>query len=529
MDSKPNHLLVQGITQKLDIYGCVRSALPFILPLLQSADAQDLKPAIQFLAGKLDIPPVEIFSLFSFYQPGPYQRGTQIDIQLCHAYWFEKPKVKELAQTLQYKFQMAFGTVSGSGEVSLNWAACPGYPNQAPVLLVNNVIYTSVKPQELDEIVSSYGNQIYFPNFALPYTWIEPIPFSGLKQGKAINAIMRNSPRPTHKSDQRVIVCNVDEGEPLAFKSRALLSEYLELTLEGMLITAYLTGIPKGLIYLPRRYAYMQSLINQHLEQFRSRKVLGENVLGLEDLNFDVELLVGMGDYVGREPSALTAILNGFRPEYEEALPPGTQSYLIRPVDYFLKAAAIAADAFLPVQDLDSQIAQTPVIVSVSGDCTQSGIYEIRDGTTIADLLKRVGGEDAFAVQVGGMSAGLTLAEDFNRPITKDALAQTASVIVYGADANLSEAARDILRYFHDASCGQCTPCRNGIPVLLKSLQPAPASKKKQTSLSELRSLTETIQLTSKCGLGQCAPNAYLSILEMLEESGRVSYNSALQ
>lgn len=515
MDPKPNHLLVQKITQKLDTYGCVRSALPFILPLLQSADAQDLKPAIQFLSGQLDIPPVEIYSLLSFYQTGPYQRGTQIDIQLCHAYWFEKSKVKELAQALQHKFQIAFGTLSGNGEVSLNWAACPGYPNQAPVLLVNNVIYTRVKPQDLEEIIASCGNQIYFPNFALPYTWIEPMPFSGLKQGKAINAVMKNTPRPTMKSEHNMIVCNVDEGEPLAFKSRALLSEYIELTLEGMLITAYLTGISRGVIYLPRRYGYMQSLLNQQLEQFKSRKVLGESVLGMEDFNFDVELLVGMGDYIGREPSALTAMLNGFRPEYEAAHSTSAQTCLIRPVDYYLKAAAITADAFLPIQDLDAQVAQTPAIVSVSGSCAQSGIYQIQDGTTIGDLLKHVGGEDAIAVQVGGMSAGLTLAANFDRPITKEALAQTASVIVYGPDTNLQEAVRDILRYFHEASCGQCTPCRNGIPVLLKSLQPLPANKRKQTSLSELRSLAETIQLTSKCSFGQNAPNAYLSMLDI--------------
>jgi [NiFe] hydrogenase diaphorase moiety large subunit len=521
MDSNPNHLLVQEITRKLDIYGCVRSALPFILPLLQSANAQDLKPAIQFLSEQLDIPPVEIFSLLSFYQTGPYLRGSQIDIQLCHAYWFEKSKVKELAQALQHKFQIAFGSVTENGEISLNWSSCPGYPNQAPVLLVNDVIYTHVKPQDLDEIVASCGNQIYFPNFALPFTWIEPMPFSSLKQGKAINSVMRNTPRPTRKSAQRMIVCNVDEGEPLAFKSRALLSEYIELTLEGMLITAYLTRIPKGLIYLPKRYGFMQSLLNQHLEQFRSRKVLGANVLGLEDFNFDIEVLIGMGDYVGRESSALTAMLNGSRPEYEAALPPTALSYLILPVDYFLKAAAVVADAFLPIEDLDGQISQTPAIISVSGDCTQPGIYEIKEGTTIADLLKHIGGEDAFGVQVGGMSAGLTLAEDFNRPIMKDEFAKTASVIVFGPETNLPEAARDILRYFHDASCGQCTPCRNGIPVLLKSLQPTPTNKKKQTSLSELRSLAETIQLTSKCSLGQNAPNAYLSILDIMEQKQR--------
>lgn len=522
MPSSPNQPITQEIERCLDTRGRTRSTLPFILPLLQTLPPQDLKPVIQFLAAELDLPPVEISSLLSFYQSGPRRRGTQIDIQLCHAYWFEKPKVKELAQALQHKFQIAFGQVTENGEVSLNWSACPGYPNQAPVLLVNDVIYTHVKPQDLDEIMASSGNQIYFPNFSLPYTWIENMPFSGLKQGKAIHAVMQNSPRPAQPVAERLIACNVDEGEPLAFKSRALLSEYIELTLEGMLVSAYLSGISKGLIYLPQRYSYMRSLLSQRLEEFRSRKVLGQNVLGVEGFDFDIELFIGMGDYIGRDDSALTALLNGYRPEFDAPLPSDAHTYLIRPVDYFLKAAALAADAFLPIENLDDQVAQAPAIVSVCGDCSQPGVYQLRKDMTLSDLLEQVGGQDAQAVQVGGFSAEMTQAADFQAPIDSADIAETASIIVYGPQADLAEVARDILRYFHDASCGQCTPCRNGIPVLLQSLQPAPKGKKKPTSLNELRSLAETIQLASKCSLGQTAPNAYLSILSIMEADGRI-------
>jgi NADH:ubiquinone oxidoreductase subunit E len=198
MPTNSTQALIQEITQKLDAYGRVRSALPFILPLLQTLDVEETKPVLQFLSAQLNLPPVEISGLFSFYQNAATRRGTQIDIRLCHAYWFEKPKVKELAQALQHKFQIAFGTATPDGEISLNWSACPGYPNQAPVLLVNDVIYTHVKPQGPGWIMASCGNQIYFPNFSCPIPGRTDV-FFGLKQGKALNAIMQNSPRPKQR------------------------------------------------------------------------------------------------------------------------------------------------------------------------------------------------------------------------------------------------------------------------------------------------------------------------------------------
>ena len=523
MDSSQNNLLVQEISNKLNIYGSSRSALPFILPILQNAESQDLKTGILFIAEKLDIPPVEVFSLLSFYQNSNKHRGKQVDIRLCKSVLFGKEKVKELAQALQSKFQIDFGQTSEDGSTSLNWSACAGYPNQAPVLLVNDEIYTRVKPEDLDEIVASFGNQIYSANYALPYTWIEPLIFSGIKQGKAINALSKNNPHPNQPGAYQTLVCNVDEGEPLTFKSRALLTEYFELTLEGMLIVAYTNGINHGLIYLPKRYSYMKSLLEQRLSQFRSRKALGENIPGLNGFNFDVELLVGLGDYVGHEESALAAMLNGFRPEFNPSDERGTAPFLIRPVDFFLKAAYVASKSSEPMDDLEDQITQMPLIASVSGDCTQSGVYEIQPGTSIKNFLKRVGGSDAYAVQIGGLSSEWILAEDFEHPLDKEMLNKTASIIVYGPQINLLEAAKDILAYFHDASCGQCTPCRNGIPVLIKSLQPAVKNSKKKKSISEMRSLAETIQLTSKCSLGQCAPNAYLSILNIVEQNQRIN------
>jgi [NiFe] hydrogenase diaphorase moiety large subunit len=196
-----------------------------------------------------------------------------------------------------------------------------------------------------------------------------------------------------------------------------------------------------------------KSLLNQYLEQFGSRKVLGENVLGLEGFYFDVDLFVSMGDYFGRDPGALTAFLNGFRPEYEAVLPPTAQSYLIRPVDHYLKAAAIAAESFLPIEDLDAQVAQRPVIISVCSNCAQPGIYQVHESTTIAEVLERVGAQGTFAVQVGGFSSSLTQPQDFGHPVDLDALRQTGSFIIYGPGTDLVEVARDNLRYFHEASC----------------------------------------------------------------------------
>ena len=145
-------------------------------------------------------------------------------------------------------------------------------------------------------------------------------------------------------------------------------------------------------------------------------------------------------------------------------------------------------------------------LFSVSGDCARPGVYEFPMGITVAELLKEVGGEDAKAVQVGGASGQCVHASHFDRTIAYEDIPTGGSIIVFGPHRDMLDVAENFLEFFVDESCGQCTPCREGVPKLLEGVDLLRRGKCSMTYLRELSSLGETLQLASKCGLGQSAP-----------------------
>jgi [NiFe] hydrogenase diaphorase moiety large subunit len=517
MPTKQNVSPIEAINIQLETHCSQRSSLPFILPILQNLSESDAESSMIYISKKLDIPPVEISSLMSFFNRSYYPSGRLTDIRLCKSMGFQKKQVKEIAQALQTKLNLDFGETSTDGNRSLRWTACADDPQLSPMLWVNDQVYTQVKEEELEDILSNNANQDSQSRIMHSSTFTDNLFFSELKSELAIKSILKKESSNPNRAKSAILVCNVDEGEPLAQKSRILLTKYLPLVMEGMVVNAFVAGIEQGLIYLPNRYGYLKLNLERELSELRKRNLLGVDILGWKGFNFDVEVLIGLGDYVGREESALAAFLKGYRPEFN-ARGNSTLPYRILAVDQFLKIAYLAANSPDNIENVEMESRQLPAIVSISGDCSQPGIYQVQNGMRIRELLQRVGADDACVVQIGGISAELKTAEDFDQIINPFDLQQVASIIVYGPQTDLLEAAKDILAFFHEASCGQCVPCRNGIPVLMQTLQAFAGGKKMRPALPEIRSLAETIQLASKCRLGQYAPNAFLSVLEIADQ-----------
>ncbi|RLG28142.1 dehydrogenase, partial [Methanosarcinales archaeon] len=88
------------------------------------------------------------------------------------------------------------------------------------------------------------------------------------------------------------------------------------------------------------------------------------------------------------------------------------------------------------------------------------------------------------------------------------------SIIIFGPDTDILEVAKNFLEFFVEESCGQCTPCRNGNPKLLEGIEMLQNGRCSVSYLNELEKLGETMQISSKCGLGQSSPNAFLSIIK---------------
>lgn len=322
------------------------------------------------------------------------------------------------------------------------------------------------------------------------------------------------------KSDKKYVVCNADEGEPGTFKDRLILQEYADLVIEGMTIGARAISSDEGCIYLRGEYTYLLKSLEETLCQRRENNLLGENICGVEGFNFDIKIRLGAGAYVCGEETALIESMEGFRGEPRNRPPfPVDTGYMGKPtivnnVETFAWIAMILDKGGKWFHDIGTDNSTGHKLLSVSGDCERPGVYEFPFGITVKEMLAEVGGSDAKAVQIGGASGVCVPASEFDRKIAYEDISTGGSVIVFGPGRDMLRVAKDFLEFFAEESCGQCTPCRDGNTVMLDGLHKLETGKCSYQYLKELGRLGETMQVASKCGLGQSAPNAFLSIIK---------------
>jgi len=320
--------------------------------------------------------------------------------------------------------------------------------------------------------------------------------------------------------DVKFVVCNADEGEPGTFKDRVVLSDHAELVFEGMAIAARVIGASRGIVYLRAEYTYLRRRLLDVLANMREANLLGQAIGGEKGFDFDIEIRMGSGAYVCGEETALIESLEGQRGEPRNRPPfPIDTGYLDHPtivnnVETFAWIPCILVKGAKWFRDEGTEKSAGPKLFSVSGDCEKPGVYEFPLGITVAELLDEVGGQDAKGVQVGGASGQCVPRARFDRQIAFEDVPTGGSIIVFGPQRDMLVVARNFLEFFVEESCGQCTPCREGAPKLLEGVELLQRGKCSMAYLRELRGLGETLQLASKCGLGQTAPSAFLSITD---------------
>jgi [NiFe] hydrogenase diaphorase moiety large subunit len=322
------------------------------------------------------------------------------------------------------------------------------------------------------------------------------------------------------KAERKYVVCNADEGEPGTFKDRVILSDHADLVFEGMTIGGYVIGADRGIVYLRGEYAYLLPQLNAVLAERRRDNLLGKNVLGKAGFNFDIQIRLGSGAYVCGEETALIESLEGHRGEPRNR-PPfpvdtgfGNSPTIVNNVETLAWAACIAAKGPDWFKSFGTEKSTGLKLFSISGDCARPGVYEFPLGITVAELLKEVGGEDAKAVQVGGAAGYCVPRAEFARRVAFEDIPTGGSVIVFGPQRDMLDVAENFLEFFVEESCGQCTPCRQGNAKLLEGVRMLKAGRCSTSYLKDLTALGETMQLASKCGLGQSSPNAFLSIIK---------------
>jgi [NiFe] hydrogenase diaphorase moiety large subunit len=526
------------------------------------------QPAIDAIAAGVRVPRVTVEACVSFYSFLSVERKGQVTIRLCD----DVPDRLAGYATVRDAFMDALGVPMGSttpdGLLTLERTACIGLSDQAPAALINEVPVTNLSSDRAREIVETLRidadprrlvRQLGDGNNAHPLVqsmvrnnlqYPGEILFSPYNRGEAIRKAVAMSPTEVIRAvktarlrgrggagfptglkwefardvelEPKYVICNADEGEPGTFKDRVLLTERAERVLAGMTIAAYAIGASRGVIYLRGEYAYLLPFLESRLERRREEGLLGTSIAGKPGFDFDIRIQVGAGAYVCGEESALISSLEGERGDPRDRPPfPTTSGFRARPtvvnnVETLCCVTRILEEGPATFCEHGTPQSAGTKALSISGDCRLPGIYEVPFGIPGREVLDLAGADSAAAVQVGGPSGRLVGTAEFDRRICFDDLATGGALVVFGPDRDLLSIVSAYTEFFIEEGCGHCTPCRAGMPAMHDLLKRVRGGRGESADLEQLRLLGETIRRTSRCGLGQSAPNPILTSLEGL-------------
>ena len=306
----------------------------------------------------------------------------------------------------------------------------------------------------------------------------------------------------------RYLAVNGDEGEPGTFKDRYYLERTPHLFLEGMLIAAWAVEADTCFIYMRDEYPVVL-------------KILADEITRLEDAGLVskgyIDLRRGAGAYICGEESAMIESIEGkrglprHRPPYVAQVGIFNRPTLVHNIETLHWVTRICREGPEVLSSVEKNGRTGLRSYSVSGRVANPGVHLLPAGSTITDIIEAAGGMaegHAFkAYQPGGPSSGLLPASVNDVPLDFDTLQPlgtfigSAAVVVLSDQDRVRDAALNMLRFFEDESCGQCTPCRAGCSKAVQLMQ---ADKWDQPLLQDL---CDVMQDASICGLGQAAPN----------------------
>ena len=326
---------------------------------------------------------------------------------------------------------------------------------------------------------------------------------------------------PKNYTGNKYLVCNSDEGEPGTFKDRDIMRYNPHALIEGMIIGAYAMGISTGYNYIHGEIWEVYDRFEEALEEARAAGYLGEKILGTE-FNFQLHAAPGFGAYICGEETALLESLEGKKgqPRFKPPFPANFGLYgkptTINNTETFAAVPfilAIGAEAYLKLGKPNNGGTK---IFSISGDVTYPGNYEVPLGTPFAEMLKLAGGmrngKQLKAVIPGGSSAPV-LPGKIMMDITMDydAISKAGSMLGSGAVIVMDETrcmVRSLLRlsyFYHEESCGQCTPCREGTGWLWRIVNRIEHGQGRPEDLDLLKDVAGNIQGRTICALGDAA------------------------
>jgi NADH:ubiquinone oxidoreductase subunit F (NADH-binding)/Pyruvate/2-oxoacid:ferredoxin oxidoreductase delta subunit len=420
----------------------------------------------------------------------------------------------------------------------------PFFRMQKRVVLDNCGCYD---PESIEEYIARGGYRTFLKTIR-NYTHLEVcdlIERSGLRgrSGGGFTTGLKWKYALNSPSDNRYLICNAKESDPGSYADRSMLEGDPHRLIEGICIASYAIGASNAVIFLKTGSPHPLARLRKALQAARDYGILGHNILA-SGFNLDMVIREEAGAFVCGEETALIGSLEGKRgmPELKPPYPTSHGLFgkptVINNVETLMNIPLIMARGPEWFRTMGTAGSKGTKLFSLGGRGRYTGLIEVEMGTTFRTIVEGIsdGTKDgrAFkALQIGGPSGTFITEKTLDLQVDFDVLREhgiamgSGGLIIIDETTCMVDFVRYYMEFIHKESCGKCIPCREGTGRMLEILENIirkPHSEDSNATLErfkgvmQLEIIASVMKDTSLCGLGQTAPNPFISALSSYRE-----------
>ncbi len=530
--------VIKGLIQNLPLQ---RDLLIEYLHLIQDKFGEIRKEHLAALSELLKIPFAESYEVATFYAHFDVIEDDEPSIQditirvcdslTCELFGSEK-LIKDLGKNLDKK------------KVRVLRAPCMGLCDKAPAcevghkhvensdlkkvkeIIANNDLHpTVIKGKSLENYIKDGGYEILrkcYSNKLAVEDVIEELNNSGLKgMGGAGFPSGQKWKFVRMETGPRLMTINGDEGEPGTFKDKLYLEQNIHKFFEGMLIAAWAVDAKEIYIYMRDEYPSIRLNMIEELKKLKNQKII--------DSETKIYVRRGAGAYICGEESAMIESIEGKRglprhkPPFVSKVGLFGKPTLNHNIETVFWVPDILKNGYKWFSDQGKKGHKGPHSYSVSGRVKNPGVKLAPAGITMDELLNEycggmLDGHKFLGYLPGGASGGILPAKMADIPLDFGTLEKhgcfigSGAIVVFSDKDDVKKIALNLLKFFNDESCGQCTPCRVGTEKAVKLME------KNNWDEKLLKELVITMSDASICGLGQAAGNPITCTLNFFKD-----------
>lgn len=351
---------------------------------------------------------------------------------------------------------------------------------------------------------------------------------TGLKWKHALNT----------PANGRYLICNARESDPGAFTDRTVLESDPHRLIEGIAIGSYAIGASNAVIFIRSGSEHASNRLQRAIDKARDYGLLGHNIFS-SGYNLDIIIRKEPGAFVCGEETALINTLEGKRgmPQIKPPYPTTSGLFgkptVINNVETLMNVPVIMQQGPEWFRKIGTPDSPGTKLFAVAGKGRLSGVVEVEMGTPIRTILEDIAdgirdGREFKAIQLGGASGSFVTPETLDLTVDFDVLREkgigmgAGGFVIIDENTCMVDLVRYYMEFIRNESCGKCIPCREGTGRMLEILESVtrkPVNEESGTTLErfkgvmQLETIASVMKDTSLCGLGQNAPNPFMSAL----------------